>query len=133
VVPTQVAKATPPVPAPAASTVGDNSAGAILPQSAQPSAAQPTASAPPPEQHLAVDAPFIFHGNDPAPDLRQNVVMLKLENTKVVNLEPTVLPPPAKNKKAAPATQSAQNQPPQKTESHGFFSKVGAFFASIFH
>lgn len=138
VVATQVAKAAAPPPAPApqppASTQPANtSAGAILPQPAQPSPEQPLASAPPPEQHVSVDAPFIFHGNDATPDLRQNVVMLKLENTKVINLEPTVLPPPANKKKVAP--QTAQNpataNPPK--ESHGFFSKVGAFFAAIFH
>jgi hypothetical protein len=128
VVATQVAKATPPVTAAPASPAS-NSPGAILPQSAQPAGAQTLASAPPPEQHLSVDAPFIFHGDDAAPDLRQNVVMLKLENTKFVNLEPTVLPPPTGKKKVAP-TQTAQNAP---KESHGFFSKVGAFFGSIFH
>lgn len=131
VVPTQVAKAAPPPPpTPAPAMAANNSPGAILPQTAQPGATEPLASAAPPEQHLSIDAPFIFHGNDPEPDLRQNVVMLKLSNTKMMNLEPTVLPPPANNKKAQ--TQTAQAQPAPK-ESHGFFSKVGAFFASIFH
>jgi hypothetical protein len=103
--PTQVAKAVPP------------------PLPVQPKTAEPMASAPPPpppEQHLAVAAPFIFRANDPAPDLTENVAILKLENTKVVQLDPTVLPPAKK--------QTAQKQP-----SHGFFSKVGAFFAGIFH
>jgi hypothetical protein len=131
VVPTQVAKiAPPPPPAPAPPTPADISAGAILPQTAQARATEPLASAAPPEQHLSVDAPFIFHGNDPDPDLRQNVVMLKLSNTKMMNLEPTVLPPAANKKKTQ--TQPAQAQTAPK-ESHGFFSKVGAFFASIFH
>ena len=79
---------------------------------------------------MSVDAPLIFHGDDPAPDLRQNVMTLKLENTKVVPLQPTVLPPPTKAQQKAAATQTAQTN---KQESHGFFSKVGAFFASIFH
>jgi len=133
VVPTQVAKAVPP-PAPAPTTAASTSAGAILPSSGQPDAAQTLASAPPPEQHMSVDAPFIFHGDDAAPDLRQNVVMLKLSNTKMINLEPTVLPPPS-GKKNPPPTQTAQNpsSPTPAKESHGFFSKVGSFFASIFH
>ncbi len=126
---TQVAKAAPaapPVPSPAPNT----SPGAIIPHSAASAQEQLAAAAPPPpEQHLTVDAPFIFHGNDDIPDLRQNVVMLRLENTKVITLEPTVLPPPPGNRKPA-ATQTAQNG---QKESHGFFSKVGAFFASIFH
>jgi len=125
----QVAKAAPaapPVPSPAPNT----SPGAIIPHSAASTPEQLAAAAPPPpEQHLTVDAPFIFHGNDDIPDLRQNVVMLRLENTKLITLEPTVLPPPSANKKPV-ATQTAQNG---QKESHGFFSKVGAFFASIFH
>lgn len=129
VVPTQVVKAPPP-PVSTPATTSSNSAGAILPQAVQPSSTQTLAAAPPPEQHLSVDAPFIFHGDEAAPDLRQNVVMLKLENTKVVNLEPTVLPPPTNKKKAPQPQQTAQSKPPQ---SQGFFSKVGAFFASIFH
>ena len=101
--PTQVAKAAPPPPPPV-----------------QPKPAAPMASAPPPEQHLAVAAPFIFRANDPAPDLTESVAILKLENNKVVQLDPTVLPP-------------AKKQTAQKPPSHGFFSKVGAFFAGIFH
>jgi hypothetical protein len=104
---TQVAKAAAPLPPPPA---------------VQPKKAEPMASAPPApaEQHLAVAAPFVFRANDPVPDLTENVAMLKLENTKVVQLEPTVLPP-------------AKKQTAQKPQSHGFFSKVGAFFAGIFH
>jgi hypothetical protein len=134
VVATQVAKsAPPPAPQPPSTQPANTSAGAILPQTAQPTAAQTLAAAPPPEQHLSVDAPFIFHGNDEMPDLRQNVVMLKLDNTKVVNLEPTVLPPPSGKKKAPPApTSQAQTVQTTPTQSHGFFSKVGAFFGSIF-
>jgi len=110
--PTQVAKAAPPPPPPA------------LPKPTELAAAPP-----PPDQHLAVEAPFIFRGNDPTPDLRENVVVLRLENNKVVQLEPTVVPPPDSKQKSA-ATNDAQTA---KKQSHGFFSKVGAFFAGIFH
>jgi hypothetical protein len=107
--PTLVAKAPPPPPPPV-----------------QPKPADPLASAPPPpEQHLAVAAPFVFRANDPVPDLTANVAILRLENNKVVQLDPTVLPPPAKG-------QSSGAQATQK-QSHGFFSKIGAFFAGIFH
>jgi hypothetical protein len=131
-VPVQVAKAAPPATPSPATTPSTPPAAATLPPPVNSPTNQQLASAPPPEQHMTVDAPLIFHGDDPVPDMRQAVVNLKLENTKVVALQPTVLPPPA-SKKAPPATQAAQNQPPQKTESHGFFGKVGAFFASIFH
>ena len=109
--PTQVAKAAPPPP--------------------QPTPAQPLAAAPPPlpEQHMAVEAPFVFRGTDPTPDLSENVAVLRLENNKVIQLDPTVLPP-ANARKKSPSNNSTQTA---KKESHGFFSKVGAFFAAIFH
>ncbi len=134
-VPTQVAKAAPsPTPPPAAKpTTAVAPAATMLPPAPHPPSNQQLASAPPPEQHMTVDTPLIFHGDDPSPDLQPIIMTLKLENTKVVPLQPTVLPPPANKKKAAPATQSTQNQPAAKPQSHGFFSKVGAFFASIFH
>ena len=85
---------------------------------------------------MTADTPLIFHGDELSPDLRPIVMTLKLENTKLIPMDPTVLPP-GSGKKAA-ATQTAQTQPTQtqpteKKQSHGFFSKVGAFFASIFH
>ena len=135
---TQVAKATPPpapaVAAPAASTQPTQPL-AAAPPSPQPLAAssqpaQPLTSPPPPsaEQHMAVEAPFVFRGNDPTPDLSENVAILRLENNKVVQLEPTVVPPSKGKKKAA-----NDNVQAAKKESHGFFSKVGSFFAAIFH
>ena len=78
---------------------------------------------------MAVEAPFVFRGDDPTPDLTQNVAVLRLENNKVVQLDPTVLPPANAKKKSS----SANNSQTAKKESHGFFSKVGAFFAAIFH
>jgi hypothetical protein len=132
--PVQVVKTAPPPGAPQ-SQANEAAAAAMLPPPTQPLSpqAQQLASAPPPpEQHLAVDAPFIFHGDNADPDLRQNVVMLRLENTKLIPLEPTVLPPSGKKPKAAP-TQTAQKQSSSQNQSHGFLSKVGAFFASIFH
>jgi hypothetical protein len=114
--PVEVAKPTPPPPL------------QPEPKPAETAAAVPPPP-PPPEQHMSVEAPFVFRGNDPAPDLSQNIAVLRLENNKVVQLEPTVLPPAAAKKK------SAQNSNTQtaKKESHGFFGKVAAFFAGIFH
>ena len=131
-VPTQVAKAAPQSAPVASASSTPPPAAAMIPPPAHPQANQQLASAPPPEQHMTADTPLIFHGDDVVPDLRPIVMTLKLENTRIVPLEPTVLPPATSNKKAQ-STQSAQNQPPEKKTSHGFFSKVGAFFASIFH
>lgn len=125
-VPTVVAKAEPPSPAANGATSGSPAAPApTIAPATNISAAAPA----PPEQHLAMEAPFIYHGNDPVPDLSPNVAVLKLENTRLVQLEPVVLPP-ARAKKAeakAPAPTVA------KKESHGFFAKLGSFFAAIFH
>lgn len=129
-VPTQVAHASAPVQPQATPTSAPKSTGTVDP--AQPNPAPVLAAArplppPPPGQHLAVEAPFIFHGNDPVLDLSPNVAVLRLENNKLVQLEPTVLPPPNPKKQPVKETQTARK------ESHGFFSKLGTFFASIFH
>jgi len=131
-VPVQVAKAEPPAP-PAATKPAESPAAAppvIQPKSNTDLASAPPPSLPPasPERHLSVEAPFVFRGSDPLPDLAPNVAILRLENNKFVQLEPTVLPPPKLKKQPA-----KENTQAARKESHGFFSKVGAFFASIFH
>ena len=113
--PTQVARAAPPPPPPAES--------------------KPTQPAPKPapadqDVHIAVSAPLVFRADDPAPDLAETVASLKLEHNQVVQLDPVVLPPPE------PAKTHAQRTTPvvaQKEQKHGFFSKVGSFFAALFH
>jgi len=114
-IPTQVARTAPPPPPPLAQA-----------KPAEPLATPPSPS---PEQHVAIEAPFVFRGDDPTPDLTENVAVLRLENNKVVQLEPTVLPPANAKKKSS----SANNTQTAKKESHGFFGKIGAFFAAIFH
>ena len=113
--PTQVAKAAPP-PLPLAES-------------------KPTQPAPRPapldqDVHIAVSAPLVFRADDPAPDLAETVASLKLEHNQVVQLDPVVLPPPE------PKKTLAERQTPvvaQKEQKHGFFSKVGSFFATLFH
>jgi hypothetical protein len=143
-VPVQVAQApaapTPAQPQPSQPQTAQTAA-ASLPKPTQAAAAEPskanqtlaaaTLPAPPPEQHLAVEAPFIFKGSDPLPDLAPNVAVLRLESNKVIQLEPTVLPPAnAKKQQAKAANQTTQAA---NKQSRGFFSKIGSFFASIFH
>ena len=111
--PTQIAKVTPPPPPPP-----------------QPEATK-SDPPPPPETHMVVDAPFIYRASDPV-DLTENVAHLHME-TKPVNLDPIVLPPPATSaKKAKPAKTEVTAQQPRQ-EKHGFFAKISAFFAAIFH
>ncbi len=111
--PTQVAKVTPPPPQPP-----------------QTKAEEPAASPPEPQTHMVVDAPFIYRASDPV-DITQNVAHLKMES-KPMDLGPmVVLPPPAaaKNTKPAKTAVAASGQKPSQ-EKHGFFAKLGAFFAS---
>ena len=112
--PTQVAKAAPPPP---------------------PAEPKPTPPAPKPAPvdqnvHIAVSAPLVFRADDPAPDLAEIVASLKLEHNQVMQLEPVVLPPPE------PKKMHAERRTPgvaRKEPKHGFLSKVGAFFATLFH
>jgi hypothetical protein len=111
--PTQVAKLTPPPPS-----------------EPKPEAAK--ADPPPPETHMVVDAPFIYRASDPV-DLTENVAHLHME-TKPLNLDPAVLPPPTTSaKKAKPTKSEAASNAQQTEEKRGFFAKLGAFFAAIFH
>jgi len=92
----------------------------------------PKSDPPPPETHMVVDAPFIYRASDPV-DLTENVAHLRMES-KPMDLGPmVVLPPaaPATSVKPAKAETAATGQKPAQ-EKHGFFAKVGAFFASIF-
>ncbi len=105
------------------------------PPPAEPKPAQTTAQPakplppPPPEEHVAVEAPFVFRANDPRPELTETIATLKLENNKVVQLDPVVLPPPGKKDKEQPKTTETAT----KQRNRSFFSKIGAFFAAIFH
>jgi hypothetical protein len=102
------------------------------PPPTQPKPEETKSEPPPPETHMVVDAPFIYRATDPV-DLTENVAHLKME-TKPINLDPVVLPPAtsAKNTKPAIPQATAKEQKPAQ-EKHGFFAKISAFFASIFH
>jgi len=109
--PTQVAKVAPPAP----------------------KTETPKADPAEPQTHMVVDAPFIYRATDPV-DLTENVAHLKMES-KPIDLGPTVvLPPPATAKNAKPAkTETASGGTKPAQEKHGFFAKIGAFFAGMFH
>jgi hypothetical protein len=83
-----------------------------------------------PEAHLSMEAPFVFTGEGVPPDMTAVVAHLKLESTQLVSLQPVVLPP-GKQKKVEAKTQTVVADSGE--EKHGVFSKLGAFFASIFH
>lgn len=85
--------------------------------------------APSPEEHVAVEAPFVFRANDPAPNITELVATLKLESNKLMQLDPVILPPPQTKKSSA---QPKTTETATKQQKHGFFSRVGAFLATIF-
>jgi len=104
---------------------------------ATPPPAQPTEPKPPPpsakpvpvpsaDEHLAVEAPFVFRADDPNSDISENVATLRLERNQLVQLETVVLPP-------APIESTSAAESAKKDQKHGWFSKVGAFFATLFH
>ena len=110
--PTQVATAAPPPPAPA------------KPTETKTEPAEP-------QTHMVVDVPFIYRANEPV-NLTENVAHLKMES-KPMSFEPVVLPPPATSAKNSKPANTQSSRSSGKPEKQGFFSKVGAFFASIFH
>lgn len=110
---TEVARATPPPPPP------------VEPKPI----AKAAAIVPSPDEHVTVDAPFIFRGNEANPDLTENVMTLKLESNHLIQLDPVVLPPNTKNVHSEKKNEVAS----QTDQKHGFFARMGAFIASIFH
>ena len=118
--PVQVAKVTPAPPAVPAK---------LPPTSGAALAAALDESAPVmPDSHLSMDAPFVFHGGDVPPDMTGVVAHLKLEQTHLVSLQPTVLPPGKKKAEPKPQTVAANSS----ENKGGLFSKIGTFFATIF-
>ncbi len=108
---------------------------APLPPPVESKPAQPAAQpakplpVPSPEEHVAVEAPFVFRASDPEPDLTETVATLKLERNRMLQLDPVVLPPPQTKGSA----QTNTTETASKQQKHGFFSRVSAFFATIFH
>ena len=111
--PTQIARTAPPPP--------------VEPKLAKPTTPPAALPAPSPDEHIAVEAPFIFRATDPAPDLTVIIASLKLERNKVIHLDPVVLPPPQTSAKSKSAETASKQQ------KHGFFSRVSTFLATIFH
>jgi hypothetical protein len=136
---TQVAHAAPPpAPPPKPSPTSGAALAAALDTGSIPKAAvtaapaSPADPAPPniADAHLAVDAPFVFRGDNTPPALTEIVSHLRVDTEPQLALNPVVMPP-GKQKKQPKEQTVAANQGAGKGGS--FFSKIGAFFASIFH
>lgn len=92
--------------------------------------AKPLPIVPSPNEHVAVEAPFVYHGDDPYPDLTANVAMLKIENNQAIQLDPVVLPPKGTQSKSTASHPAQATAKPEKK--HSLFASIGSFFASIF-
>ncbi|MFZ0278337.1 MAG: AMIN domain-containing protein [Candidatus Sulfotelmatobacter sp.] len=86
---------------------------------------QPLPLSQPDDVHVQVDAPFVFRGKNhaaPPPALMDEAAALPVmeSSTRPAPLEPPAQPPPA------PSTQ-------ENAEHHRVLSRIGRFFAAIFH
>ena len=103
-----------------------------VPESTPSSSREPTAVSrmPEPAAHVEVDAPFVFHGDDPGPSPLEPAISLHVVQ-KPLLLMP--LPP------AVAANNENQNVPPPLAAKPAnkpqgrFLGKIKSFFASIFH
>jgi hypothetical protein len=97
-----------------------------------PAGSVPTAALPQPKPgdvQVMVEAPFVFRAEDlpgPAP----SPLIAHLEVTRLP--QPGV-PPPAVTPPPEPAPDAAKQAAPAKPAKKGFFGRVSAFFAGIFH
>jgi len=86
----------------------------------------------PPETHVQIDAPFIFHGDEPNDDMVYTLAKIKTDEKLMVKLAPTVLPPSKKATKVYVPEPSAVATDTPKKEGRGFFRRIGSFFGRIF-
>jgi hypothetical protein len=84
------------------------------------------------EQHLEAAVPFIYQAGDPAQEVVVGVARLRLTHGPVLPGR-VVLPPPPPPKETAAIASSAPSPKKEPAPKRGFFGKVGAFFAAIFH
>jgi len=85
-----------------------------------------TTSSPSNELHVQVSAPLVFHAEGPPPAPAEDVRALPLASRET-ELPEVAAPPPANQPSRASGAETTTSQP------HGFFHKLGRFFASMFH
>jgi hypothetical protein len=119
-------------PAPVAETAKAESAASTgLPATGVPAAAAPLdASVAPNELHVQIEAPFVFHATGPPPAPVEDVRALPLDSRpREAPAVAAPLPPPTKESPKAVGTETASaNHAP----AHGFFKRLGGFFAALF-
>jgi hypothetical protein len=89
------------------------------------------ASVAPNELHVQVEAPFVFHATGPPPAPVEEVRALPLDSRpQTAPALAAPLPPPANE---APKSTAAETTSGEHAPAHGFFRRIGGFFASLFH
>jgi hypothetical protein len=105
---------------------------ATLPENKAPSAPAPDLATnhAPPELHMQVEAPFVFHATGPPPPPVEEVRALPVASRPLrAPALSAPLPPPVRATRKPTGTQSASaNAAP----AGGFFRKLGRFFAAVF-
>ncbi len=129
--PAPVERAAEESPKPQASETARKSAPSLPVAGSAPAHLDPEAPVPPakPGQvNVEVDAPFVFHGNNPAPDLTATLARVHMERLPEPPLPPlSAQPPPAPAPQdKAVAVKRARSKP--SVLAH----KIGSFFAAIF-
>jgi hypothetical protein len=94
-----------------------------------PAAPEPPPAANPNELHVQISAPLVFRATGPPPAPVEDVRALPLEARAVQSPELSVAPSPP----ATPQTKQAGTGSSTDNHPHGFFHKLGHFFASMFH
>jgi AMIN domain len=102
-----------------------------IPATTSASPATPDASAAPNQIHVQLDVPFVFHATGPPPAPVEDAKVLPIDSRPLVVPALMAPLPPGANQKTMPANAPAAsaNRPP----THGFFKKLGGFFATLFH
>lgn len=97
---------------------------------ASPNPETPLPPAKPGQVNVQVDAPFVFHGDDPAPDVTVTLARVHMEKLPWPQVPAVNAQPPAPSK--GMATSQANPLAPQQPKGRGFFRRIGSFFAAIF-
>ena len=88
----------------------------------------------PPETHIQVDAPMIFHGEAPDEDVMYTVARLESRRPLdlAVQLGSQVLAPPPPQPAPKPVVMAEKPKAVQPPKKRGFFGSIGHFFGKIF-
>jgi len=99
----------------------------------QPSGPSPEAPLPPPrpgQVNVQVDAPFVFHGEDPTPDVTVTLSRVHMEKLPWPQVPAVTAQSPAPSNQVK--TSQASPLVAQQSKGKAFFRRIGSFFAAIF-